>query len=71
VNDHSLLHRPEDAARLLGLSRATVYRLLADGRIRSVRIGRSRRIPHRAICDYVDTLDFAAGGDHVHATADA
>lgn len=63
MSDHSLLHRPEEAARMLGLSRATLYRLLSDGRISSVRIGRSRRIPHRAICDYVDRLEHDHGVD--------
>lgn len=35
---------PADAAAMLGVSRATIYNLLASGQIRSVKIGRSRRI---------------------------
>lgn len=39
-----LLLRVEEAAELLGLSRAYVYELLGTGAIPSVKIGRSRRI---------------------------
>ena len=45
-----------DAAQILSLSRSKVYELLAAGAIRSVRIGRSRRIPRSALDDYVADL---------------
>lgn len=38
-------YSPEEFARQLGLSRAMIYKLLAAGSVRSVTIGRSRRIP--------------------------
>ena len=44
------------AAQELSLSRSKVYELLAAGEIRSVRIGRSRRIPRQYLIDYIDTL---------------
>jgi excisionase family DNA binding protein len=40
-----LLLRVDEAAAALGVSRASMYRLLAAGRLRAVRVGRSTRIP--------------------------
>jgi excisionase family DNA binding protein len=40
-----LLLRPEEAADAIGVSRARFYELLAAGKIKSIKIGRSRRIP--------------------------
>ena len=51
-----LLFSVVDAAQILSLSRSKVYELLATGAIRSVRIGRSRRIPRSALDDYVADL---------------
>jgi excisionase family DNA binding protein len=39
-----LLLSPVEAALTLGISRSTLYELMAKGRLRSVRIGRARRI---------------------------
>lgn len=38
-------YSPAEAAEALGISRATIYNLLARGEIKSTTIGRSRRIP--------------------------
>jgi excisionase family DNA binding protein len=40
-----LLLRPEEGADVIGVSRSQFYELLADGRIRSLKVGRLRRIP--------------------------
>lgn len=64
MSEATLLHSVDDAARLLSVSRANLYRLMRDGRVRSVKIGRARRIPHTALCDYVAALDERQGGDH-------
>jgi len=45
------------AAQELSLSRSKIYELLGAGEIRSVRIGRSRRIPRQYLIDYVTGLD--------------
>jgi excisionase family DNA binding protein len=39
-----ILLKPEEAARRLAVSRATLYRLLASGQLRSVRLGGGRRV---------------------------
>lgn len=51
-----LLLKPEDAARKLRVSRTTLYALLRDGDLRSVRIGRCRRIPTAELIAYVERL---------------
>lgn len=39
------LLRPREAALALGISKAYIYRLLSDGTIRKVALGRAVRIP--------------------------
>lgn len=51
-----LLLTPEEAAELLRIGRATLYRLLAHGDIRSVTIGASRRIAVADLHAYVERL---------------
>lgn len=40
-----------EAAAFLGVSRSLVYRLINDGNLPTVRLGRSRRVPIRAVID--------------------
>jgi excisionase family DNA binding protein len=46
----------EEAAEMVGVKRTTMYRLLADGAVESVKIGRSRRVPVEALKEYVARL---------------
>ncbi|MDT7714505.1 MAG: hypothetical protein QOH09_497 [Pseudonocardiales bacterium] len=46
----------EEAARRLSIGRTTMYVLLKEGHINSVRIGRLRRIPAEALTAYTDRL---------------
>lgn len=46
----------EEAARRLGVGRTTMYALVMSGEVRSVTIGRLRRVPARCLTEYVDTL---------------
>jgi len=55
VNDARLL-TVEEAARRLSLGRTTLYALLKDGQITSVRVGRLRRIPAEALDTYTARL---------------
>lgn len=54
-----LLYRPEDAARVLGIGRSKVFEEMAAGRLKSVRIGRARRVSRSALEEYVAQLDQA------------
>jgi excisionase family DNA binding protein len=40
-----VLLRPEEGAEATGMSRSQFFKLLADGSIRSIKVGRLRRIP--------------------------
>ena len=51
-----VLLRPEEVAAMLGIGRSIVFELLRSGELRSVKIGKSRRIPTVAVHEYVDGL---------------
>lgn len=57
-----LLVTVKQAAELLGIGRTTVYELIEAGELRSVKRGSSRRIPLKAIHDYIDCL--LEGSEH-------
>jgi excisionase family DNA binding protein len=42
-----------EAATILGISRSVLYLLLAESAIRSIKVGRSRRIPPAALDEFV------------------
>lgn len=46
----------EEAADLLGVGRTTMYGLIQDGAVESVRIGRLRRVPADALTAFVAGL---------------
>jgi excisionase family DNA binding protein len=50
-----LLLRPEEGAEAIGVSRARFYELLAAGTIKSIKIGRSRRVPVSELTRWVET----------------
>jgi excisionase family DNA binding protein len=58
-----LLYTPLEAATALGISRSTLYVLLASGDIPSLRIGASRRIRSTALDAYVDGLGTSGGSE--------
>lgn len=54
MNEHDvarrpLVYTPEEAADLLKVGRTKVYELMAGRRLKSVKIGRTRRIPAAAL----------------------
>jgi excisionase family DNA binding protein len=51
-----ILYTPTEAARALGISRSTIYVLMANGEIPSVRIGSCRRLPVDGLRRYVAKL---------------
>lgn len=60
-----------DAAALMRLGKRTVWRMVADGEIESVKRGRSRRIPRQAVADYIASLRAASGSASPGHTSDA
>jgi len=52
-----LLLTPVEAAEQLSISRTKIYELMAAGRLRSIHIGRLRRVPVDALRDFVGALD--------------
>jgi len=55
-----LLYSVEEAARLLSMSRAKLYRLIDLCELGSVRIGRSRRISRNQLETFIRSLEQAA-----------
>jgi excisionase family DNA binding protein len=62
MNEAETVHTPllltvVEAARLLAVGRTTVYALIARGELRTIHIGRARRIPIAAVFAYVAALE--------------
>ena len=55
-----LLLRPEEVADAIGLGRSKTYQLITSGQIRSVQVGRSRRVPLEAVREFVARLEAEA-----------
>ena len=51
-----LLHTPEEAASVLGISRSRVFILMQTGQLASCKIGRVRRVSEQALSEYVSSL---------------
>lgn len=51
-----LLLTPEEAAETLSVGRTKVYELIGQGTLRSVLIGKCRRVPMSALVELVDGL---------------
>ncbi|MFF5981176.1 helix-turn-helix domain-containing protein [Streptomyces olindensis] len=52
-----LLYTPKEAATVLRFGRSTVYELMAEGVLRYVKRGRSRRIRRSDLEAYVNSLE--------------
>lgn len=63
-DEQRLLLTPEEAARRLAIGRTTVYELLSSGALRSVQIGRCRRVPVSALSAFVERLVDQASDRH-------
>ena len=51
-----VLYRIDEAAELLSISRSRVYELVRSGQIRTVKVGKSHRVPARSLDEYVARL---------------
>ena len=64
MNTHSFASDPDvdrlftvpEAAALLSVGRSVLYELMNEGKIRSVKVGRSRRIPRSALQEFLASL---------------
>ena len=50
-----------EVTALMRVSKMTVYRLVHSGELTAVRVGRSFRVPEKAVHDYLRQAYFAAG----------
>jgi len=57
------MYRVTEAMEILSLKRSVIYEQLRSGRLRSVRVGRTRLITAAAIDDYVALLETEAAAD--------
>jgi excisionase family DNA binding protein len=48
-----ILVRPEEAAKILGIARTRIFEMMASGKLRSLQLGRSRRILAEELRDFV------------------
>jgi excisionase family DNA binding protein len=53
----SLLYTIKQAATLLNIGRSSVYNLMDQGKLHSVKVGGSRRITRHALTKYVEELE--------------
>lgn len=54
--NQSLLVTVEEAARLLGVGRTTMFELIGRGEVKSVRLGRRRLIARKSLESFVEEL---------------
>lgn len=52
-----VLWRVPEAMSLLNVSRSVIYEQIRSGRLRTVKVGRTRLVPDAAIDDYVRLLE--------------
>jgi excisionase family DNA binding protein len=52
----SLLLGVAEAAALLGIGRSATYNLMAEGKLRFVKIGARRLVPRASVHEFVDNL---------------
>jgi excisionase family DNA binding protein len=48
-----------EAARRLGVGRTSVFKLMASGRLKGVKVGRRTLVPVRALEDFAETVPTA------------
>jgi len=61
VNQARRAYRPEEVGDLLGVSRSTVYRLMGEGALESIKVGGSRRVTDEQLDRYLASLEASAG----------
>lgn len=64
-----ILYPTDEVAEQLGVGLTTAKALIKSGALRSVKIGRARRVPAEALHEYVQQLDAEQNGDGVGVAA--
>lgn len=59
-DDSQRLHRVPAVAKTLDVSEKTVWRMIADGRLERVKIGRSVRVTAESLERYIDEIKAAS-----------
>ena len=57
LNEYDEVLLPRDVQKILHLGRNTVYKYLADGTIKAVRIGSTYRIPKQNLLDFLYPIE--------------
>ena len=53
ITETRRVYKPEEVGDLLGISRSSVYRLMGEGVLKSIKVGGSRRITAEQLDDYI------------------
>ncbi|WP_151477733.1 helix-turn-helix domain-containing protein [Streptomyces albicerus] len=61
-----ILYPTDEVAQQLCIGMTTAKALIKSGELRSVKIGRSRRVPADALREYVQQLDAEQNGEESH-----
>jgi excisionase family DNA binding protein len=64
-----ILYKAEECTTVLRLGLTTVKAMIASGELRSIKIGRARRVPAEALHEYVHRLDAEQNGDSAGVAA--
>ncbi len=64
VTNEIRLHSISDTARMMGIGKEQLYGLLDEGRIGYISIGKSRKIPHTEIVNFIKTNTVYGDGAH-------
>lgn len=59
-----ILYPTDEVAQQLGVGLTTAKALIKSGELRSVKIGRARRVPADALHQYVERLDTEQNGEN-------
>ena len=54
MNSEKLAYKPSELPKLIGLSRTTVYKMIEDGTIPSVRVGHRLIIPAHTLLEWMN-----------------
>lgn len=58
-----ILYPAHEVAEQLGVGMTTAKELIRSGKLRSIKIGRARRVPADALQEYVQQLDAEQNGE--------